>query len=102
MRQPILLFLIALLLAGTVPQIHHHSFAAPAFDLEENVKPSTADDKDGLKFPFFIEHSLAETESYLLAAVYFIAMLTGWNFRKKFLLAVFYQSSYFDKASLPS
>jgi hypothetical protein len=102
MRQPIFLILIALLLAGTVPQIHQHSFTAPAFDLEEHVQPFSADDKDDLKFHFFIENGLAETESYLLAAVYFIAMLTGWNFRKKFLLAVFYQSSYFDKASLPS
>ncbi|MDR0137499.1 hypothetical protein RFW18_07025 [Metabacillus idriensis] len=102
MRQYLFLFLIALLLTGTVPHVQHHHNAAPAFDLEEHVKPYSAGEKEDLKFPFFIEYNKAETESSLLAAVFSIAVLAGWHFRKKFLLAVFYQSSYFGKTSLPS
>ncbi|MCM3595691.1 hypothetical protein M4D55_07850 [Metabacillus idriensis] len=102
MRQYLFLFLIALLLSGTVPHVHQHHNAAPAFDLEEHVKPSSADEKEDQKFPFFIEHNLAETESSLLTAVFSIALLAGRHFRKKFILAVFYQSSYYGKTSLPS
>lgn len=97
MRQYLFLFLIALLLSGTVPHVHQHHNAAPAFDLEEHVKPYSADEKEDQNFPFFIEHNLAETESSLLAALFSIALLAGWQFRKKFLMPVFYQSSYTAK-----
>lgn len=99
MRQHLLFILITILLAGTVQQSNS---VFQAFDLEEHVKPFADNKKEDLKFTFFTELNTADKESYLLVALFILCMLASLHAGKRFLLAVFYQSSYFGKTSLPS
>jgi hypothetical protein len=102
MRQRILFILIALLLAGTIQHVHYYKTVFPVFDFEEHVKPIADNKKDDFKFAFFTEFNTAEKESYMLAALFILCMLASLHAGKRFLLSVFYQSSYIGKKSLPS
>ncbi|PLR69878.1 MULTISPECIES: hypothetical protein [Bacillaceae] len=97
MTQRILLILIALLLAGTIQHVQHYKSVFPAFDLEEHVKPFGDSKEDDFKFTFFTEFDTGEKESYLLVALFNLCMLASLLAGKRFLLAVFYQSSYFGQ-----
>jgi hypothetical protein len=98
MRQTIFLFLIALLLTGVSPHVQHHPVKTPAFDVEEHVQLFSADKAEYEKIPFSMDQS--ESIPVFLAAAVIAALSASAALFKKFLLSVFYQSSYYGRSSL--
>ncbi|MEM5015156.1 hypothetical protein WKH31_02600 [Metabacillus indicus] len=100
MRHMMFLFLIALLLTGVSPHVQHHPVKTPAFDVEEHVQLFSADKAEYEKMPFSMDQSESSLVPVFLAAAVIAALSASAGLLKKFLLSVFYQSSYYGHTSL--